>query len=142
MGFDGLFFGRLDWRDKDTRIKNKELEMIWEAGYYEEDNLFTGVLYNYYFPPPGLCWDLLCNDEPIMDSPFLHDYNLKARAQDFVDFSVKANESYRTNHVAITTGMDFHFQVCFYGYFIAFFNVSRSHTRKICQRNVFQRIFY
>ena len=52
------------------------MEVIWKAGPYEEDNLFTGVLWNYYFPPPYFCWDLLCNDEPIMDNPDLHDYNL------------------------------------------------------------------
>ena len=87
------------------------METIWNAGYYEEDNLFTGVLYNYYSPPPGLCWDLLCNDEPIMDNYLLHDYNLDKRAQDFINYAKKANEAYKTNHVAITTGMDFHFQV-------------------------------
>ena len=78
MGFDGLFFGRLDWRDKDTRIRNKTMEVIWNAGYYSEDQLFTGVLYNYYSPPPNFCWDLLCNDEPLRSNPMLHDYNVDA----------------------------------------------------------------
>ena len=86
LGFDGLFFGRLDWRDKDTRIQNQTMEVIWKAGHYEEDNLFTGVLYNYYFPPSYFCWDLLCNDEPIMDNPTLHDYNL---GQNFGRISIK-----------------------------------------------------
>ena len=31
MGFDGLFFGRLDYADKDKRSKEKSMEMIWEA---------------------------------------------------------------------------------------------------------------
>ena len=42
MGFDGLFFGRLDWREKAQRMENKTSEMIWKAGYYQEDDLFTG----------------------------------------------------------------------------------------------------
>ena len=87
LGFDGLFFGRLDWRDKDTRIQNQTMEVIWKAGHYEEDNLFTGVLYNYYSPPPYFCWDLLCNDEPIMDNPSLHDYNIDRRARDFIEYA-------------------------------------------------------
>ena len=31
LGFDGLFFGRLDWRDKDTRIQNQTMEVIWKG---------------------------------------------------------------------------------------------------------------
>ena len=58
------------------------METIWKAGYYVEDELFTGVLYNYYSPPPNFCWDLLCNDEPIMDNPALHDYNVEIRWPD------------------------------------------------------------
>ena len=109
MGFDGLFFGRLDWRDKDTRLANLSMETLWNAGYYQEDELFTGVLYNYYSPPPGFCWDLLCNDEPLMDNPNLHDYNMEQRIYDFINYVKKQGSHFRTNHVAITTGMDFHY---------------------------------
>ena len=104
MGFDGLFFGRLDWRDKETRESNLTMETLWNAGYYKNDELFTGVLYNYYSPPPGFCWDMLCNDEPMMDNPELHDYNVESRVQGFLDYVRKAGKSYKTNHVAITTG--------------------------------------
>lgn len=31
MGFDGVFFSRLDWRDKWKRIDDKEMEMIWKS---------------------------------------------------------------------------------------------------------------
>jgi hypothetical protein len=48
-----------------------------------------------------------------MDNPELHDYNLDRRARDFVEYAKNANKAYRTNHVAITTGMDFHYQVNF-----------------------------
>jgi len=29
--FDGLFFGRLDYQDKNNRLNNKNMEVIWEA---------------------------------------------------------------------------------------------------------------
>jgi lysosomal alpha-mannosidase len=32
MGFDGLFFGRLDYADKDQRLKTKTMEMMWKGG--------------------------------------------------------------------------------------------------------------
>ena len=44
----------------------------------------------------------------------LHDYNLDARADEFINYVHKAANAYRTNNVAITTGMDFHYQVMIY----------------------------
>ena len=178
VGFDGLFFARLDWRDKvdshdndnkdnnkgvlaenfiltlmikmriiltsmqmtmkmkiqERRAKELELEMVWESSQDlgDQADLFTGlmiidhtrichgdddqgrcgttkvmiitinliarsieqfwaralrapqhrsssasqstssistsgVLWDNYGPPPGFCWDLICNDAPIMD---------------------------------------------------------------------------
>ena len=31
MGFDGLFFGRIDYQDRIPRTAEKNLEMVWEA---------------------------------------------------------------------------------------------------------------
>ena len=31
MGFDGLLFGRLDYQDKNTRLRNKTAEFIWKG---------------------------------------------------------------------------------------------------------------
>ena len=69
MGFDGLFFGRLDYADKEQRMKTKSMEMLWFGQDDEEDSsLFTGALYHAYSPPPGFCFDSLCKDV-IMDDP-------------------------------------------------------------------------
>jgi len=38
--------------------------------------LFTSVLYNNYAPPPGFCFDVLCDDEPIIDDKHSPDYNV------------------------------------------------------------------
>ena len=31
MGFDGLFFGRLDYADKEKRLREKSMEMVWKG---------------------------------------------------------------------------------------------------------------
>lgn len=31
MGFDGFFFGRLDYQDKKTRKEKLEMEQVWRA---------------------------------------------------------------------------------------------------------------
>ena len=67
MGFDGLFFGRLDLQDFAARFQAKTMEMIWKgsANLGEESWLFTGVIPRIYVPPDSFCYDFLCQDEPI-----------------------------------------------------------------------------
>ena len=31
LGFDGMFFGRLDYQDKNTRIAERNMEFIWKG---------------------------------------------------------------------------------------------------------------
>lgn len=49
MGFDALFFGRLDYQDKNKRMNEKSMEWIWmpNADSLGTDvNLFTHAMYN------------------------------------------------------------------------------------------------
>lgn len=45
----------------------------------EKSDLFTGVLFNNYGPPPGFCFDVLCADEPIIDDKWSPDNNVNRR---------------------------------------------------------------
>ncbi len=67
MGFDGLFFGRVDIQDYAERYKTKTMEMIWKgsANLGEESWLFTGILPRVYEAPRTFCFDLHCESEPI-----------------------------------------------------------------------------
>lgn len=69
MGYDGQFFGRLDYQDKRQRELTQSLEMVWQgsANLGRAADLFTGVLFYHYMAPPGFCFDVMCNDEPIVD---------------------------------------------------------------------------
>lgn len=112
MGFDGYFFGRLDWRDKDKRLSDQTMEMIWQAqsSTGEDSDIFTGINYNGYSPPETFCWDIYCNDEPMMDNPLLKDYNAPRRAQEFIASIREQAKHYRTKNVKVEMGMDFHYQ--------------------------------
>ena len=111
LGFDGLFFARLDYRDKMKRKEEKTMEMVWEASQDIGDasDLFTGVLYNEYGPPPGFCWDLPCDDAPLMDND-LFETNIDERADALVNFIREQSVHYRTNHIILTMGEDFQYQ--------------------------------
>ena len=77
LGLDGLFFGRLDWRDKNDRVRDGRLEMVgcvrvlllnlqvWEASkdLGKEGDLFTGVLYEHYGLVCNFLLLLLCHEK-------------------------------------------------------------------------------
>ena len=46
MGFDGVFFARLDYADHDIRRKNKTMEMIWQGSddLGKEADIFTHAM--------------------------------------------------------------------------------------------------
>lgn len=80
MGYDGMFFSRLDFRDKLQRRSDKSMETVWQSSdNLEDSDILTGVLFNHYSPPPGFCFDILCNDEPIIDDEYSADYNVDRR---------------------------------------------------------------
>ena len=87
------------------------METVWYSNKNLSQHLFTGVLYNQYSPPPGFCWDILCNDEPLVDDPESHSYNLDRRIASFVSYVKGQASHFKTNNVALTMGMDFHYSV-------------------------------
>ncbi|KAM9494751.1 LOW QUALITY PROTEIN: lysosomal alpha-mannosidase [Clarias gariepinus] len=113
MGYDGLFFGRLDYQDKTRRMKMKEMEMVWRASESLQPptaDLFTGVLPNGYNPPQGFCWDQSCSDAPVQDDPDLEDYNVDDLVDTFIKISYTQAETYKTNHIIMTMGSDFQYE--------------------------------
>ena len=67
MGFDGLFFARNDYDDRKKRLMDKTMEMVWRPSKSlgSDSAIFTGILYYHYVPPPGFCFDITCDDDPI-----------------------------------------------------------------------------
>lgn len=61
-----MFFARNDYADKARRLNTSEMEMIWKSSQSLGDiaDIFTGVLYHHYVPPPGFCFDSFCSDPP------------------------------------------------------------------------------
>ncbi|XP_059552472.1 lysosomal alpha-mannosidase isoform X1 [Myotis daubentonii] len=113
MGFDGFFFGRLDYQDKLVRKMKLEMEQVWRGSASLKPptaDLFTSVLPNNYNPPENLCWDVVCADKPIVDDRRSPEYN----AEDLVDYFLKLakdqGEFYRTNHTVMTMGSDFQYE--------------------------------
>jgi len=110
FGFDGLFLGRIDYADKTKRMVEKKMEMVWLAGEGgKEGEIFTGVNYHTYSPPPGFCFDTLCQDV-IMDNKQLEDYNLDEKLAKFIAYTRQQAASYTSGNIMMTMGEDFNYQ--------------------------------
>ncbi|XP_074108776.1 lysosomal alpha-mannosidase II isoform X1 [Cotesia typhae] len=112
FGFDGMFFGRLDFQDKYKRLKEKTAEFLWKASSSLGDKayLFSVALFNNYSPPPGFCFDVLCSDDPLIDDPESPDNNIEARIKVFYNYTMYQSRFYQTNNIIITMGGDFTYQ--------------------------------
>ncbi|XP_072240719.1 lysosomal alpha-mannosidase [Leuresthes tenuis] len=113
MGYDGFFFGRLDYQDRARRMLDREQELLWRASDSLTPpmaDLFTGILPNGYNPPSGFCWDQLCDDPPISDDPDLEDYNVDDVVQRFLYAANSQAIVYKTNHIIMTMGSDFQYE--------------------------------
>ncbi|XP_034043246.1 lysosomal alpha-mannosidase [Thalassophryne amazonica] len=113
MGFDGFFFGRLDYQDRGRRMAEKDQELLWRASDSLTPpmaDLFTGILPNGYNPPDGFCWDQSCHDPPIRDDPDLEDYNVDDVVARFLTIANNQALVYKTNHIIMTMGSDFQYE--------------------------------
>ena len=99
LGMDGLFVGRVDFEEKDTRARDKSLEMIWESS--PETPLFTGITYGGYYLSGSLCFDQMCGVVSVDAMPSL--------SQMLYDYVKTERLFYNTDNVMVTMGGDFHY---------------------------------
>lgn len=88
MGFDGLFFARLDHDDKNRRVNNREMEFIWQPNSKslgDDVNIFTHVLWNHYSAPGGFNMYMTGGDQPFIIDRESPDFNAEERAKDLAN---------------------------------------------------------
>ncbi|KAJ8982146.1 hypothetical protein NQ317_011292 [Molorchus minor] len=112
FGMDAIFFARLDYRDRAKRQNDRSMDMLWRgsANLGSGSTIFASALYHQYNCPSDFCFDIHCNDPPIIidkDSP---EYNWEDRVNEFVNFVREQSQLYPTNHILITLGDDFQYQ--------------------------------
>ncbi|NXQ61843.1 MA2B1 mannosidase, partial [Anthoscopus minutus] len=71
--------------------------------------LSPGILPNVYNPPAGLCWDQLCTDPPVVDGDG-PERNVDSVVTSFLQAAARQAQQYRTNHILMTMGSDFHYE--------------------------------
>jgi hypothetical protein len=109
VGFDALYFARIDYQDYNKRFENKDLEMIWRPSHSRGKamQVFTGNIINHYGPPGHFHWD---GDTSVQDDPSMHDFNVCDIVEWFVtDMQMRGAHS-RGNHIFVPMGDDFSYQ--------------------------------
>ncbi|KYB25900.1 lysosomal alpha-mannosidase-like precursor [Tribolium castaneum] len=111
LGYDGVFFARIDYTDRDQRIADKNMEVIWRGSANSENiNIFTNVFPEFYYPPAGYCFDIECGDEVINDDTKSPDYNVPQRVEEFQKKVESLAAFYQTSNLLIPMGGDFQYQ--------------------------------
>ncbi|KAH7518968.1 hypothetical protein FEM48_Zijuj09G0227800 [Ziziphus jujuba var. spinosa] len=112
LGFDSLFFARIDYQDRAKRLKDKTLEVVWRGSKSlgSSSQIFTGIFPRHYDPPDGFTFEINDVSPPIQDDILLFDYNVQERVNDFVAAALAQANVTRTNHIMWTMGTDFRYQ--------------------------------
>ncbi|EGZ21682.1 hypothetical protein PHYSODRAFT_360129 [Phytophthora sojae] len=109
VGFDALYFARIDYQDYGNRKKNKDLEFIWRPSKSrgKASQVFTGEIIDHYCPPGK--FDYGNNGNQIQDDADLHDYDVCDEVEQFVSNAKMRGAASKGNHVFIPMGCDFQF---------------------------------
>ncbi|GMN57390.1 hypothetical protein TIFTF001_026498 [Ficus carica] len=112
LGFDSLFFARIDYQDRAKRLKDKTLEVVWQGSrsLSWSSQIFTGIFPRHYDPPDGFTFEINDVSPPIQDDILLFDYNVQERVNDFVYAALAQANVTRTNHIMWCMGTDFRYQ--------------------------------
>ncbi|GLT81598.1 hypothetical protein SLE2022_000390 [Rubroshorea leprosula] len=112
LGFDSLFFARIDYQDRAKRLQDKTLEVVWRGSKSlgSSSQIFTGIFPRHYDPPDGFTFEINDVSPPIQDDPLLFDYNVQERVNDFVAAAMAQANVTRTNHIMWCMGTDFRYQ--------------------------------
>ncbi|KAL6011769.1 hypothetical protein ACLOJK_002234 [Asimina triloba] len=117
VGFDSLYFWRIDYQDRAKRKDDKSLEVVWRGSKAFGSSaqakgvwIFTGIFPGSYDPPDGFSFEVNDDSLIVQDDILLFDYNVQERVNDFVAAALSQANVTRTNHVMWTMGTDFRYQ--------------------------------
>lgn len=113
VGFDALYFARIDYQDRAKRSDDKKLEVVWQGSKSRgsSSQIFTGAFYaGNYEPPTGFYFEVNDDSPIVQDDINLFDYNVQERVNDFVAAAYFQANVTRSNHIMWTMGTDFKYQ--------------------------------
>ncbi|CAG9577073.1 unnamed protein product [Danaus chrysippus] len=112
MGFDGLFIGRVDHKERESMMDEGRMEFMWRGSDVlgKMSDIMTHTMFNLYNAPEGFCFDFLCNDEPVVDDPDSKVFNADKLVNNFISQIERQAKYYDHDTIMVTLGGDFTYQ--------------------------------
>ena len=118
MGYESLFFGRMNINERESRATNKTLVFNWQPifeGPYgpkqpTSPGLFTHLMYFLYMAPCAvpLAWYYTPLDAPTFRSDFMYLLNFNYTfGYEYIQCMETMAETYQFDNVLVTWGFDF-----------------------------------
>lgn len=112
VGFDALFFGRIDYQDHNLRMDESRMEMVWKGSKASPDvQVFTGAFQDgNYGPPSGFCFDTscgYCRSDPVVSDPHLSTYNIDTKVDQFIAAILEEKSHSVGSNIMFKMGSDF-----------------------------------
>jgi len=111
-GMQSLFWGRMDYQDRNTRKPDKKLEWIWEGSESlgSSSRTFSGNLYGTGNGGYSTWMNFDSNGDQVNDNPKRHDYNVDQWVDKFIQDATSQAENTATDHQLWACGTDFQYQ--------------------------------
>lgn len=116
VGFDALYFGRIDYQDLELRHASQECEGLWAASQADVNNseaVFWGLTGGYsgnYESPHGFCFDKRCQDPHDKRLTNMTRTELVQKVHLFLSEIKVHSDRTKGNHIMVTMGSDFNYQ--------------------------------
>jgi Glycosyl hydrolases family 38 N-terminal domain/Glycosyl hydrolases family 38 C-terminal domain/Alpha mannosidase middle domain len=112
MGFDALYFGRIDYQDLNLRQSLQECEGLWNASSsWVDSTVFWGLTGSYhgnYGRPDGYCFDIHCDPrQSVID---MNQTMLIGKVYDFIMALREQSDRTKGDNIMLTFGSDFSYQ--------------------------------
>ena len=111
MGMDAWFFARIDFQDKEKRLKEKSMEWVWKPfseSLGDRVSIFTHTMQDHYSYPKGFKYDdNNFSDEPTVADETLETFNADEKALEMWKYVKQMSMHYQGNNLFIPWGDDF-----------------------------------
>lgn len=111
-GMQSMFWGRMDYQDREVRKPKKKLEWIWEGSESlgSSSRTFSGNLYGTGNGGYSTWMNFDSNGDQVNDNPKRHDYNIDQWVDKFIQDAQKQANDTATDHQLWACGTDFQYQ--------------------------------
>eukprot|EP00126_Sphaerothecum_destruens_P011288 Sdes_comp20887_c0_seq2m17982 len=110
LGFEAFFMTRIDYQDKDLRIRQKNLQFLWKFSNNPNDKIWTHVMHDHYCTPDRFSFDFNAGNTPVNDDRAIFGYNVDLIAADLASYLRKQADAYQHPHLLFPFGCDFTFE--------------------------------